>query len=97
MATSQTKSQTSQIGTGTEPSDAKAAVFVASAPLPDDALPIIGPDLSILSASSSSESNVSSKFAGIGDFLASYKQIGFQATSLAKAIEIVQNMVSNFD
>lgn len=62
------------------PDQAKAAVLVQSAPIPDDAVPVVGPDLT--------------KIRDIKSLMESYTRIGFQATSLARAIEIVQNMVA---
>ena len=62
------------------PDQAKASVLVQSAPVPDDAVPVAGPDLT--------------KIKGIKELMESYTRIGFQATSLARAIEIVQNMVN---
>jgi deoxyhypusine synthase len=63
------------------PMDAKASVLVQSAPVPADAIPVRGPDLA------------TPQMKNISAFLDSYKTIGFQATSLHRAIEIVQNMV----
>ncbi|KIM28617.1 hypothetical protein M408DRAFT_329382 [Serendipita vermifera MAFF 305830] len=60
------------------PDQAKAAVLVQSAPIPDDAVSVSGPDFT--------------KIKDIRGFMESYARIGFQATSLARAIEIVQNM-----
>jgi deoxyhypusine synthase len=63
------------------PLDAKASVLVQSAPIPQDAIPVRGPDLS------------TAEMKYVVNLLDSYKTIGFQATSLHRAIEIVQNMV----
>ena len=63
----------------TAPVDAKAAVLVHSAPISPDAISVVGPDLSTVP--------------DIKSFLAAYQRIGFQATSLSNAVDIVQNMV----
>lgn len=63
------------------PLDAKASVLAQSAPVPSDAIPVRGPDLS------------TPEMKDISTLLDNYKTIGFQATSLHRAIEIVQNMV----
>jgi hypothetical protein len=60
------------------PNEAKAAVLVQSAPIPQDAVSVVGPDLT--------------KVKDVKGLMASFARIGFQATSLARAIEIVQNM-----
>lgn len=60
------------------PVDAKAAVLVHSAPIAPDAVSVTGPDLS--------------KVADVKSLLAAYQRIGFQATSLSNAVDIVQNM-----
>ncbi|KAG8821341.1 Deoxyhypusine synthase [Serendipita sp. 401] len=60
------------------PENAKAAVFVHSVPISDDAISVVGPDLSGMNE--------------IVSLLESYKRIGFQATALANAVEIVNNM-----
>jgi len=65
----------------TRPNQAKAAVLVQSAPIPQGAIPVVGPDLT--------------KVKDVKELMESFATIGFQATSLARAIEIVQNMVSN--
>jgi deoxyhypusine synthase len=70
---------TSTLSQNDTPKDAKAAVFIQSAPIPSDAIPIAGPNLREIS--------------DITALLESYKRIGFQATSLSQAVEIVQNMV----
>ncbi|PVG01081.1 putative deoxyhypusine synthase [Serendipita vermifera] len=69
---------TSTFSQNDTPKDAKAAVFVQSAPIPDDAVSIAGPNLREIS--------------DITGLLESYKRIGFQATSLSQAVDIVQNM-----
>jgi hypothetical protein len=61
------------------PNEAKAAVLAQSAPIPHDAVSVVGPDLT--------------KVKGVKGLMESFARIGFQATSLARAIEIVQNMV----
>ena len=63
-------------------SNAHAAVLTLSEAVPADAVRIQGPDLS--------------KSIDLSSLLESYKSIGFQATGLAKAIEIVEAMVSFF-
>ena len=63
------------------PLDAKASVLVQSAPIPANAIPVRGPDLA------------TPEMKDVSALLDSYKTIGFQATSLHRAIEIVQNMV----
>ncbi|KZW03823.1 Deoxyhypusine synthase [Exidia glandulosa HHB12029] len=60
------------------PAAASAAVLVQSEPLPDDAVAVQGPSF---------ESPLS-----LAQFLASYERIGFQATSLGRAIDIVNKM-----
>jgi len=62
------------------PSAAQAAILKGSEPVPSDAVPVRGPDF---------ESEIS-----LQNFLKSYENIGFQATSFGRAIEIVNNMVS---
>ncbi|CAK5275680.1 unnamed protein product [Mycena citricolor] len=64
--------------TPTVPIGASAAVLLPSAPVPDSAVSVVGPNL---------ESSLS-----LQAFLQSYERIGFQATSLGKAIEIVNRM-----
>lgn len=61
------------------PADAAAAVLKRSEPLPDTAVSVQGPDLD--------------KTSSLQELLNSYERIGFQATSLGKAIEIVNRMV----
>jgi deoxyhypusine synthase len=63
------------------PLDARASVLAQSAPVPPDAIPVRGPDLA------------APEMKDVSALLDSYKTIGFQATSLHRAIEIVQNMV----
>jgi hypothetical protein len=60
------------------PNEAKAAVLGQSAPIPQDAVSVVGPDLM--------------KVKDVKGLMESFARIGFQATSLARAIEIVQNM-----
>lgn len=59
---------------------AHESVLMPSEALPDDAVHIKGPDLS--------------KPIDLQDLLKSYETIGFQATGLAKAIHVVEEMVS---
>jgi len=61
------------------PTSAAAAVLVQSEPLPEDAIPIRGPDLT--------------KPLSLTELLSSYQRIGFQASSLSTAVNIIQNMV----
>ena len=61
------------------PASAAAAVLVQSEPLPEDAIPIKGPDLT--------------KPLSLTELLLSYQKIGFQASSLSAAVNITQNMV----
>jgi deoxyhypusine synthase len=72
---------TSEIETG-RPQGAAAAVLAPSAPVPEDAIPVIGPDFE--------------KELSLASFLNSYNTIGFQASSFGKAIDIVNQMVSIF-
>lgn len=58
---------------------AAAAVLVKSDPLPEDAISIEGPDFN--------------KNFDLQSLLKSYSRIGFQASGLATAIDIVNNMV----
>ena len=62
------------------PKDASAAVLQPSEPVPDNAISVQGPNFD----------NPLSLHA----FLAAYERVGFQATSLGKAINIVNRMVS---
>lgn len=61
------------------PAAASAAVLVQSEPLPHDAVSVRGPDFD--------------QPLSLAQFLGSYERIGFQATSLGRAIEIVNKMV----
>ena len=61
------------------PLGASAAVLKPSEPVPDAAVSVEGPDFD--------------KDVSLAQLLDSYKRIGFQASSLAKAIEIVNKMV----
>lgn len=61
------------------PAEAAAAVLKRSEPLPETAISVQGPDFD--------------KFLSLQDLLSSYERIGFQATGLGKAIEIVNRMV----
>lgn len=61
------------------PSGASAAVLQPSEPVPSDAISVKGPNFE--------------KSHTLQDFLGTYSRIGFQAQSLGKAIEIVNNMV----
>lgn len=61
------------------PSDASAAVLQASEPVPENAITVKGPNFD--------------ESMDLQKLLASYERIGFQATSLGRAIQIVNNMV----
>jgi deoxyhypusine synthase len=61
------------------PKGASAAVLQPSEPVPDNAVSVQGP-------------NFDNSFS-LQQFLASYERVGFQATSLGKAIDIVNRMV----
>lgn len=61
--------------------NAHASVLTPSEALPDNAVHVKGPDFS--------------KPIDIMDLLRSYETIGFQATGLARAIEVVDKMVSS--
>lgn len=63
----------------TVPSGASAAILKPSEAIPDSAISVKGPQFD--------------KPYNLQEFLASYHRIGFQATSLARAIEIVDHMV----
>lgn len=60
---------------------AHASVLAPSEALPDNAVHVQGPDMS--------------KPIDLIDLLKSYEKIGFQATGLARAIEIVEKMVGD--
>lgn len=62
------------------PSQASAAVLQPSEPISSDAVHVEGPNF---------DNNIS-----LHDLLGSYERIGFQATSLGRAIRIVDKMVS---
>ncbi|THH11256.1 hypothetical protein EW145_g782 [Phellinidium pouzarii] len=66
------------MGSQNVPSGASAAVLQASQPIPDDAVSVEGPNFD--------------KELGLQDLLGSYERIGFQATSLGRAIHIVDKM-----
>lgn len=63
------------------PSGAQAAILKESEPVPDNAIPVKGPNF---------DDEV-----GLQEFFRSYERIGFQATSFGRAIDIVDKMVSN--
>ena len=63
----------------TVPASAAAAVMMHSEPMPDDAVPVVGPNF---------DNPIS-----LQQLLDSYKRIGFQANHLGKAIDIVNKMV----
>lgn len=69
----------SSASTSSVPAGAAAAVLLKSDPVPDDAISVKGPDF---------DSPLD-----LQELLASYKRIGFQASSLANAIDIVNKMV----
>ena len=62
--------------------DASAAVFQRSLPLQENAVSVQGPNFDLPLS--------------LQDLLESYERIGFQATSLGRAIHIVNRMVSWF-
>lgn len=64
------------------PAEASAAVLQPSEPIPDSAISVQGPDLE--------------KKLSLQEFLKSYERIGFQASSLGRAIDIVNRMVRAF-
>lgn len=66
----------------TVPVGASSAVLQRSEPIPDNAVPVQGPNF---------DAPLS-----LRQFLQSYEQIGFQANSLGKAINIVNHMVKQF-
>lgn len=61
------------------PASAAAAVLMQSESLPEDAISIKGPDFT--------------KPLSLTELLSSYQKIGFQASSLSTAVNIIQNMV----
>lgn len=61
------------------PTVAEAAVLLQSVEMPEDAVLVKGPDFN--------------KQLSLTDLLGSYKTMGFQASSLGEAIEIVEKMV----
>jgi deoxyhypusine synthase len=63
----------------TVPPQAAAAVLKPSDPLPPEAVSVKGPDFE--------------KPLSLDEFLESYTRIGFQATSLGKAVDVVNSMV----
>ncbi|KAG8762935.1 Deoxyhypusine synthase [Ceratobasidium sp. 423] len=67
-----------QPGTSALPAAAAAAVLVQSHPVPDDAVPIRGPNFD--------------QPLDLNTLLGGYERIGFQATSLGRAIDIVNKM-----
>ena len=64
------------------PPGATAAVLAPSAPIPQDAVPVVGPNF---------EGKVD-----LASLLQSYNTIGFQASSFGEAVNIVNQMVSDF-
>ncbi|KAF7729206.1 hypothetical protein EC973_004735 [Apophysomyces ossiformis] len=67
-----------QPGNVNEQSDAQAAVFVQSVQMPEDSVLVQGPNFN--------------KPLTLSDLMSSYKTMGFQASSLGEAIEIVEEM-----
>ena len=61
------------------PSDAAAAVFQQSEPVSSDAIAVKGPDFD--------------EQLSLQALLSTYQRIGFQATSLGRAIDVVNKMV----
>ena len=66
-------------GTSNIPESAAAAVMKQSEPMPENAVPVVGPNF---------DDNIS-----LQQLLDSYKRIGFQANHLGRAIDIVNKMV----
>lgn len=64
------------------PLGASAAILRPSDPIPEGAVPVIGPNFE--------------QSPNLTDLLGSYERIGFQATSLGRAMQIVEKMVSQF-
>lgn len=62
------------------PAGAEAAVLLQSVEMPEDAVLIQGPDFN--------------KKLSLSDLMASYRTMGFQASGLGEAIDIVEQMVS---
>lgn len=62
------------------PTGAEAAVLLQSVEMPEDAVLIQGPDFN--------------KKLSLSDLMASYRTMGFQASGLGEAIDIVEQMVS---
>lgn len=62
--------------------DAHASVLMPSEAIPEDAVHVKGPDFS--------------KPIDLEGLLGSYKTIGFQATGLGRAIEIIEEMVGGY-
>jgi len=60
------------------PASAQAAILLQSAPVPEDAIPVRGPNF---------DTELS-----LQELLKSYERIGFQATSFGRAIEVVEKM-----
>lgn len=58
--------------------ETQASILMKSAPVPEDAIPVKGPDFD--------------DPIGLHDLLSGYKQIGFQATSFGRAVEIIEKM-----
>jgi len=65
------------------PPEASAVILKPSEAVPESSISVRGPQFD--------------KQYNLQDFLASYQQIGFQATSLSRAIEIVNHMVRHRD
>ena len=63
------------------PNVAEAAVLLQSVEMPEDAVLIQGPDFN--------------QKLSLSDLMGSYKSMGFQASGLGEAIDIIKEMVSN--
>ena len=63
----------------TVPTDAAASILLPSAPVSDTAVAVVGPDFDLPQT--------------LQSFLQSYERIGFQANSLGRAINVVNEMV----
>jgi deoxyhypusine synthase len=77
---SATDSINAQASDSTQTQDAHASVLMPSESIAEDATHIKGPNFD--------------NAIGLQDLLESYEKIGFQATGMAKAIAIVEKMVS---
>jgi deoxyhypusine synthase len=65
------------------PSAAKGAVLKSSDPVPDDAVPVKGLDFDAFA-----HRNIT-----VAELVDSWKNVGFQATSVGQAVDIINDMV----